>query len=327
MPERSRASSADMQAKERPVNTAQLHELFTTPSTYLILAVCSLLIGMSKMGFPGINIVTTPILIYLTDVRVTIALTLLLLYPSDIVAVVNFRKQCNARAYFRFMPWALAGVLASGIIGVFLSRTALLSIMSAFIFTFAGILIYVELRSISAARRRTLSAEKTGGLSAENGGAEIALTVAEPETPQNTGTAALSGPKKENTAEQKRPLIARFMLTVLAVLSGIASMLANASGPLTSLYLLLVGMKKKEFIGTGAFFYFSYNTLKMVILVFVWKTVTLPLFLYSLIVMPWSVLGAYVSKWISHYIPEHVYRWIIIFFIVLAGLSIVRLLF
>jgi len=50
---------------------------------------------------------------------------------------------------------------------------------------------------------------------------------------------------------------------VMGLLCGITTMLANAAGPIMILYLLAMGLKKEEFIGTGAWYFFLVNWFKV----------------------------------------------------------------
>jgi hypothetical protein len=49
----------------------------------------------------------------------------------------------------------------------------------------------------------------------------------------------------------------------IGILAGAATMLANAAGPITIMYFLAKGLPKKEFMGTGAWFYFIVNLIKV----------------------------------------------------------------
>ena len=50
---------------------------------------------------------------------------------------------------------------------------------------------------------------------------------------------------------------------VTGFLAGFTTMVANAAGPVTSLYLLAVGLPKLGFVGTGAWFFMLVNTFKV----------------------------------------------------------------
>ncbi len=47
------------------------------------------------------------------------------------------------------------------------------------------------------------------------------------------------------------------------LLAGVATMLAHAAGPVMQVYLLAMGLKKNEFIGTGAWFFLAVNSFKV----------------------------------------------------------------
>jgi uncharacterized membrane protein YfcA len=49
----------------------------------------------------------------------------------------------------------------------------------------------------------------------------------------------------------------------MGLLAGTTTMLANAAGPIMVIYLLAMGLPKKEFIGTGAWYFFLGNLFKV----------------------------------------------------------------
>lgn len=53
------------------------------------------------------------------------------------------------------------------------------------------------------------------------------------------------------------------MAIAAGLLAGIATMLAHAAGPVMQVYLLAMGLKKNEFIGTGAWFFLIVNSVKV----------------------------------------------------------------
>ena len=50
---------------------------------------------------------------------------------------------------------------------------------------------------------------------------------------------------------------------VIGVMAGVATMMANAAGPIMAIYLLAMNLPKKEFIGTSAWYFFIVNCLKV----------------------------------------------------------------
>ncbi len=54
-----------------------------------------------------------------------------------------------------------------------------------------------------------------------------------------------------------------WLAALTGVLAGFTTMVANAAGPVMSIYLLAVGLPKLVFIGTGAWFFMLVNSLKV----------------------------------------------------------------
>ncbi len=49
----------------------------------------------------------------------------------------------------------------------------------------------------------------------------------------------------------------------IGVLAGVTTTMANAAGPLMTVYLLWTGIKKEEFVGSAAWFFFTVNLIKV----------------------------------------------------------------
>jgi len=52
------------------------------------------------------------------------------------------------------------------------------------------------------------------------------------------------------------------------VLSGFASMIGNAAGPIFAIYLLALGFTKNNFIGANSWFFFMINLIKLPLQIF-----------------------------------------------------------
>jgi uncharacterized protein len=55
----------------------------------------------------------------------------------------------------------------------------------------------------------------------------------------------------------------RAFAAVIGILAGAFTMIANAAGPVMTIYLLSMNLPKEEFVGTGAWFYFIINLFKL----------------------------------------------------------------
>lgn len=99
-----------------------------------------------------------------------------------------------------------------------------------------------------------------------------------------------------------------FIAAPLGLLSGFASMVGNAGGPIMSLFLLSSGLKKDRLIGTMIWFFFIINTVKLPFHIFVWHTLSSSTLLIDLIVAPIAVAAVFGSARLVKMIPEKPYR-------------------
>jgi uncharacterized protein len=91
----------------------------------------------------------------------------------------------------------------------------------------------------------------------------------------------------------------RAVAAVIGILAGAFTMIANAAGPVMTIYLLSMGLPKDEFVGTGAWFYFIINLFKLPFSVALglvtWSTFKIDLALVPL-VLAGSAAGVLVMK-------------------------------
>ena len=98
----------------------------------------------------------------------------------------------------------------------------------------------------------------------------------------------------------------------LGWLAGFATMIGNAAGPIMALYLLSMRLPKNIFIGTGAWYFFIVNVIKVPFHVGIWKTITLQSVLFDVLMIPAIALGALLGIWLVKFFPEKAYRVFII---------------
>lgn len=109
----------------------------------------------------------------------------------------------------------------------------------------------------------------------------------------------------------------------MGFLSGASSMMANAAGPVMTLYLLSMRFDKKKFIGTAAWFFFIVNWVKFPFMVHL-DMITMTSIKMNLMVLPAVALGAWAGIWLLHRIPQRLFN---ILALLLAAAAAVKLLF
>lgn len=108
------------------------------------------------------------------------------------------------------------------------------------------------------------------------------------------------------------------------ILSGFTTMIGNAAGPIMSLYLVAMGYRKNNFLGTYAWFFLIINAVKVPLQVLLWHNITLGNAALAAVMIPAVALGAVLGALIVKKINEKLFRYLVIGMTLLAA---VRLLF
>lgn len=107
------------------------------------------------------------------------------------------------------------------------------------------------------------------------------------------------------------------------VLGGVATMLANAAGPVIQLYLMARRVPKMELIGIGARFFLVINLLKVPLNARL-ALITHDSLMDNLRLVPAVAVGIFSGKWLLQHVPQAAFEWMIVGFSTVAGL---RMLF
>ncbi len=108
---------------------------------------------------------------------------------------------------------------------------------------------------------------------------------------------------------------------LFGVVTGFATTVANAAGPVMNLYLLAMDLPKDQFMGTGAWFFFLVNLIKVPIyLSRGW--IDGQSLLLDACLLPGVLLGALIGKRIYDRIPQRAFEITVLTLTVLAGISL-----
>jgi uncharacterized membrane protein YfcA len=122
-----------------------------------------------------------------------------------------------------------------------------------------------------------------------------------------------------NLSEFKRRRSVAFLIGAMA---GFGTTVGNAAGPIMGIYLIMMGLDKKQLMGTGAWFFLIVNTSKVPIFIYndMLGVETLRFFAYML---PFVVLGTFVGRKLLTVLSQKVFDYLVLFF---AGVSSLLLL-
>ena len=119
--------------------------------------------------------------------------------------------------------------------------------------------------------------------------------------------------KKENLYPQ-----AWWFAVLAGLAAGFTTMVGNAAGAITSIYLLAMRLPKNAFIGTAAWFFLIVNLLKVPLQVIFWKNISGASLTFDAIMIPGIAAGAVIGIAVSGKIPERAYR---VFVMVMTGVA------
>lgn len=125
--------------------------------------------------------------------------------------------------------------------------------------------------------------------------------------------------KKENNKEKKT--LTPFVKTILGFITGLST-LSNSAAAITNSYFFRETKTKEEFIGSSSAFFFFVNGLKLIVIGFLWKTITLDTLLISIAMIPGAILGIYISTKFIKKMPEKVFKIIILISIYYVGIML-----
>jgi uncharacterized protein len=110
----------------------------------------------------------------------------------------------------------------------------------------------------------------------------------------------------------------------MGLLAGVATMLANAAGPIFGLYALSVGLPKFQIVGTSAWFFFILNTFKVPFSAGL-GLIHGQTLLFNLVMTPVIVVGVLGGRWLIHRLPQRLFDGLLLAFAAVAALRLIGL--
>ena len=114
----------------------------------------------------------------------------------------------------------------------------------------------------------------------------------------------------------------RWFAWTMGLLAGVATMLANAAGPVFGLYMLAVSLPKFEVVGTIAWFFFIINAFKVPFSLGLGLIDDRTLMLNA-ILAPAVIAGVLGGRWLVMWLPQRTFEMLLL---ALAGIAALRLI-
>lgn len=238
---------------------------------WIVVALCAIMVGISKTGIPGIAILIVPLMASVLPARRSVGVLLGILILADLFAITYYRRHAQWEHLIRLLPIAFVGIVA-GYFGLkFINDEQLKPIIGAIVLAMLGINCF---RMMTSSENATI------------------------------------------------PTKWWFSATI-GFLAGVTTMMANAAGPIMIIYLIAMRLPKVEFVGTGAWFFFVVNWIKVPFSASL-ELMTAESIRLNLMMLPFIAAGAVTGILVLKRIPQKVFN---VTVQILAAAAAVKLLF
>ena len=215
-----------------------------TPGGWLLLLAAACLTGLAKTVLPGAATIAVALFAAVLPAKESTGVMLVLLLVGDVLAVWSYRRDADAAMLRRLIPAVVAGVLAGAVFLRLASDTGTRRVIGAMLLLLIAATLWGRRRSA----RPAPGAAAAAGPEGPAGGPSPAPSPRPADDAVGSRSGAGSSPP------------ARILYGALA---GFTTMVANAGGPVTSMYFLACRYPVKAFLGTTAWFFFLVNLAKL----------------------------------------------------------------
>ena len=299
------------------------------PWQWCVAALGAFLVGVSKTGIAGVGIVSVALFPLVWEGKSAVGVALLILICADVVAIAAYPpKNVRWDIWRSVFPWSAVGVLLGALAMRYISDPSTIKRLIGGI-----LLLIVTLQLI-------LRAKRASSVVSGQGTVDSAGSVGSPPAPNSGGVRGEGTAASRSTSERTSPALPLLAppelgagglttppapeITILAgIVTGIATMVANAAGPVMILYLLPRKLPKVEFIATTAWFFFALNLFKVPFSVGAgMMDAASPI--TAALLLPAAVIGGLTGKWLLPRIEQNAFE---LSALILTALASVRLLF
>ncbi|WP_026249224.1 sulfite exporter TauE/SafE family protein [Streptomyces sp. LaPpAH-108] len=267
---------------------------------FAALALAALLVGFSKTAVSGANTVSLAVFAAVLPARASTGVLLPLLIAGDILAVLTYRRHAHWPTLWRLFPAVGVGVVAGTLFLVRAGDGIVRTSIGAILLLMTGITLW---------RRRAAARPEPEG--AADGGVGAGAPA--------DGWARANGPVADGAAVATRA--GRTTAGAYGVLGGFTTMVANAGGPVMSMYLLSAGFRKLGFLGTSAFFFLIVNVSKVPFSAALGLIDGHSLLLDAALLV-FVVPGAFIGKWAVNRINQQLFDRLVVAATVVGALEL-----
>lgn len=113
---------------------------------WAIIMACGMLIGMSKVGVPGVSMIVVPALAFIFGAKASTGVLLPILMMADIFGVAYYRRHANWNHLIKVLPWAVIGLLLALWVGEKVNDEQFKNLIAILVFLSIGLMLWQDKR-------------------------------------------------------------------------------------------------------------------------------------------------------------------------------------
>jgi uncharacterized membrane protein YfcA len=117
-------------------------ELDFSTLQWILLAVCGMLIGMSKVGVPGVSMLVVPALALIFGGKASTGILLPMLMMADLFGVGYSHRHAEWKYLWKLLPWAFVGIGIALWVGEVVNDTWFKNIIAILVFLCIGLMLW-----------------------------------------------------------------------------------------------------------------------------------------------------------------------------------------
>lgn len=121
-------------------------QLHVSSFEWSVIMICGMLIGMSKVGVPGVSMIVVPAMAFIFGAKQSTGVLLPILMIADIFGVAYYRRHANWAHLIKVLPWAFIGLLVALRIGESVSDKQFKDLIAILVFCSIGLMIWQDKR-------------------------------------------------------------------------------------------------------------------------------------------------------------------------------------
>jgi len=123
-----------------------LSSLHINALEWIIIMACGTLIGMSKVGVPGVSMIVVPALAFIFGAKQSTGVLLPILMMADIFGVAYYRRHANWNHLIKVIPWAVVGLLIALWVGEMVNDKQFKNLIAILVFLSIALMLWQDKR-------------------------------------------------------------------------------------------------------------------------------------------------------------------------------------